>query len=427
MKVEKKIIYFLLLLIGGMIAACSPKEDQGTNKEFSETFSIEIINPLDVSRENTLVFIPATAILEHAPAFNQKAFVVLDGDVEVPSQFNSHDQDKNGIVVVLDKLAANETRQLQILFAQTGSISRTYAKRTQAELSHKTGGHFENREYIGGEFKNVDFLRVPPEHKDHSWFIRYEGPGWESDKVGFRFYLDQRNATDVFGKVTPDMVLQNVGLDGFDSYHEKQAWGMDVMKVGKSLGVGSIGSFNNGKVDRVEKTDSVDCRIVENGNEYSSILTNYYGWNIGNKKHNVKSRISIHAGTRLSHQQLTLTNQPENICTGIVKDKNSVVISSNGSNNSWAYLATYGKQSLNNPADELGLAVFYNPTQAIETTEDEFSHVITLKPNDGKVEYYFTGAWVLEPNGIKDETQFRGYLHKVALELANPLKVSIKR
>ena len=124
-------------------------------------------------------------------------------------------------------------------------------------------GKFENREYIGGAFKNVDFLRVPPEHKDHSWFIRYEGPGWESDKVGYRFYLDQRNATDVFGKKIPDMVLQNVGLDGFDSYHNLQPWGMDVMKVGKSLGVGSIGSVVNGGAVRVEKTDSVNCRIVE--------------------------------------------------------------------------------------------------------------------------------------------------------------------
>ncbi len=427
MKALKKINYYSFLLMVGMIAACTQKEGQGISNEFPETFSVEVTNPIDAERENVCVFISAASILEQTPAFNQQAFVVLDGDVEVPSQFNLHDEDYNGIVVVLDKLAANESKQLHIRFAKTGSISRTYTKRTQAELSHKTGGRFENREYIGGEFKNVDFLRVPPEHKDHSWFIRYEGPGWESDKVGYRFYLDQRNATDVFGKVTPDMVLQNVGLDGFDSYHEKQAWGMDVMKVGKSLGVGSIGSFNNGKVERVEKTDSVDCRIVENGNEYSSILTNYYGWNVGGKKYDVKSRISIHAGTRLSRQQLTLTNQPDNICTGIVKDKNSVVISSNGGSNSWAYLATYGKQSLNNPADELGLAVFYNPAQAIERTEDEFSHVVTLKPNEGKVEYYFTGAWVLEPNGIKDETQFRAYLDKVARELANPVKVSIKK
>jgi len=101
---------------------------------------------------------------------------------------------------------------------------------------------------------------------------------------------------------------------------------MDVMKVGKSLGIGSIGAMANGKITRVEMTDSVTSRITENGNVYSSILTNYYGWKIGEKKHNLQSRITIHAGTRLTHQFLTLTNNPENICTGIVKDKKAVLL-----------------------------------------------------------------------------------------------------
>jgi hypothetical protein len=82
--------------------------------------------------------------------------------------------------------------------------TKKYQKRTQAEISVKTGGHFENRKYIGGDFENVNYLRVPDEHTDHSYYIRYEGPGWESDLVGYRFYLDWRNATDVFGKKTPE-------------------------------------------------------------------------------------------------------------------------------------------------------------------------------------------------------------------------------
>ena len=126
------------------------------------------------------------------------------------------------------------------------------------------------------------------------------------------------------------MVLQQVGQDGFDSYHEMQPWGMDVMKVGKSLGIGSIGSFVNGEAIRVEKTDSVNCRIVENGNVYSSILTKYYGWNVSNNKHDVHSHLTIHAGTRATQQTLTVTNNIENVATGIVKDKAAVLIKKNG-------------------------------------------------------------------------------------------------
>ena len=387
---------------------------QSVDKQFPKSFSVQISNPLPTPRESVLVVVSPEK-LKKAKSFNAKAFVVLDGTQEIPSQYNASDLSK-GIVFVLDKLEANETKNIVIRFHPSAIVPRTYKKLTQAELSYKTGGEWKNREYIGGTFKNTDYLRVPKEHKDHSWFIRYEGPGWESDKVGYRFYLDQRNATDVFGKKVSEPVLQLAGQDGFDSYHHMQPWGMDVMKVGSSLGVGSIGALVNGKAIRVEKTDSVTCRIPENGAVYSSILTNYYGWQVGNKKHTVQSHISIHAGTRLTHQSLAITNNPDSLCTGIVKDKTAKVFKSEGDQQHWGYLATYGQQSLNN--DGLGMVVFFNPAQANGFTEDTFSHIIRLKPTDGKLDYFFAGVWALEPNGISNEDQFLAYINAVASQLA---------
>ena len=411
--------FFLLIIILSSLKAYT----QSVMTDYPESFSIAVSNPLTVSRENVLVLVSAEQIHKKLKKFNPHAFVVMDGEKEIPSQYNHNDADNSGIAFVLDGLAASETRQLSIRFHPSGNNPRSYSKRTQAELSYKKGGEWKNREYMGGAFQNTQFLRVPPEHKDHSWFIRYEGPGWESDKVGYRFYLDQRNATDVFGKVTREMVLQQVGLDGFDSYHEMQPWGMDVMKVGKSLGIGSIGSLVNGEAIRVEKTDSVNCRIVENGDLYSSIMTNYYGWNVSDKKHDVHSRIAIHAGTRATQQKLTITNNIGNLATGIVKDKAAVLLKKNGDAGHYGYIATYGKQSLN--TDNLGLAVFFNSNDLIEITEDTNSHVVKLKPSHGKLTYYFLSAWEKEPDGIKDQKQFENYLEKVALELANPVKVAI--
>jgi hypothetical protein len=397
---------------------------QDLSKQFPLSFHVKVSNPLKASRQEAFVFVPESNLPKN---FNSKAFIVLTNGKEIASQFNTTDIDYKGLVVVLPEMTANESRLLEVRYAKSGEIKREYAKRTQAELSYKTGGEWKGREYIGGTFKNTNFLRVPPEHKDHSWFLRYEGPGWESDKVGYRFYLDQRNASDVYGKLTTDMVLQQVGLDGFESYHHMQPWGMDVMKVGKSLGLGSIGAMVDGKITRVEKTDSVTSCITENGNVYSSILTNYYGWKIGEKKHDLQSRITIHAGTRLTHQFLTLTNNPENICTGIVKDKKAVLLSSKGDASNFGYLATYGKQSLNGDGDELGLAVFFRANDVSEFTEDEFSHIVKLKPTSGNVEYYFLATWVLESNGIKDRQQFESYLKKIASELAYPVKVEAKK
>src|SRR6218665_1759251 len=115
-------------------------------------------------------------------------------------------------------------------------------KQTYAELSIKEGGKWVGQKYEGGTFKNVTSLKVPKSHWDHSFFIRYEGPGWESSKIGYRLYLDWRNCIDLFGKVTDTMVLSKVGLDGFESYHHPSDWGMDILKAGKALGVG-VGAF----------------------------------------------------------------------------------------------------------------------------------------------------------------------------------------
>lgn len=411
----KKILMVLLILATGNGMA------QQIEADFPLAFRVKITNSLNVARESTLVILSPEQIRKVAAKFNDRAFVVQDAGKEIPSQYNLHDTDDAGLVFVLEKLMPSESREVIVRYNAAGTITRNYAKRTQAELSHKTGGEWKGREYMAGAFQNVEYLRVPPEHKDHSWFIRYEGPGWESDKVGYRFYLDQRNANDVFGKKTSELVLQNVGLDGFDSYHNPQPWGMDVMKVGKSLGIGSLGAAMEGKTIRVEKTDSVNCRIVENGVVYSSITTNYSGWLIGTQKHDVRSRISIHSGTRLTHQQFDITNPPENLVTGIVKDAEAKLFTQTGSAQQWAYLATYGKQSLN--SDELGLAVLVKPSALVAFSEDEFSQIMQLKSGQGKLEYYFLAAWVGEPGGIANEKQFLDYVSQVAKELANPVKV----
>lgn len=394
-------------------------------QQFSKSFSVQVTNPEKSPRESVLVFVAAENIKSLHPDFNIENFVVIDKGKEIPCQYTINDVDYKGLLIVIDKLNASEKRTLIVKFNPEGKTFRNYEKRTQAELSHKIGGKFVNREYIGGKFVNVNYLRVPPEHKDHSWFIRYEGPGWESDKVGYRFYLDQRNATDMFGKKTSKMVLHQVGLDGFDSYHNMQPWGMDVMKVGKSLGLGSIGMLSGDTVVRVEKTDSVTCSITENGNIFSSIETNYYGWKVGGKKYNLQSRISIHAGTHLTHQLLTIEGTPDRLCTGIVKDKQAKVFFSKGDDKHWAYIATFGKQSLNK--DELGMVVFFNPKDFIDFTEDKFSHVISLRPTNGKVEYYFAGLWAQDGQQIKDEDRFQQYITKMSGELGNSVVVELKK
>ncbi|MFD2033726.1 DUF4861 domain-containing protein [Belliella marina] len=398
--------------------SCSGNKEEVVLKNFD----ISINNPLDVDRMDAFVLLTEEELFEKHPDFNPEGFIVYQKNVEIPSQYNSEGLDR-GLAFVLPFIAAKETLTLTISYDKDAPIDREYPKRTQAELSHKFDGKFEDRKYIGGEFRNVDELHVPAEHTDHSWYIRYEGPGWESDKVGYRFYLDWRNGVDVFGKKVTENVLQNVGQDGFDSYHEMSGWGMDVLKVAKSLGVGSIATFENGLARRVDVTDSLYAGITNNGVVYSSILTKYHGWDIESGKTDLSSNLSIHAGTRLTKQVLNSSAPIENFATGLIKDKKAELITG-GEDQVYGYLATYGKQSLND--DNLGIVVFFKNDQKIEITEDPFSHVVVLKPEGNALTYYFAAAWELEPDGITEIDDFKAYLDKTVKELSNPLKVSMK-
>lgn len=301
-----------------------------------------------------------------------------------------------------------------------------YPKRTYAELSHKIGGQFIGREYIGGHtWVKSNYLALPGTFSDHSYYIKQEGPAWESDKAAYRFYLDNRNIIDAFGKTTSSLVLPTVGACDFDAYHKLDFWGMDNTKAGKSLGLGSISIWDGTKVTRVEKKDSTICFISADGKLRSQVKTTYCGWNANGTKCNLTSLISIDAGSRASHVELHVDKTIDNISTGINKDPKGKLIVDNNQNSEWTYLATFGKQSINK--DTQGLVIFYRAEQLKLKTEDELNHVVVLKPDsDGNVDYYLMSTWELEKDAITTETEFRNAIDEVLLKLNKNIAVSYK-
>jgi hypothetical protein len=282
-----------------------------------------------------------------------------------------------------------------------------------AEISVKEGGKWEGRKYIGGTFKNVQSLKLAPEHTDHSFDIRYEGPGWESNKIGYRLYLDWRNAIDIFGKKTEAMVLQKVGQDGFDSYHEMQDWGSDILKARKGIGIGSIDRYLNKERLHFYAVDSTIAKVQNKSNE-SGVKINYYGWKTAEDKIDFTSELSIKPDQRYTKHTIQASKEIKGICTGIVKQKNTEFLKKESANKKWAYIATYGKQSL--VPDNLGMAIFYEINTIESLVDAEFDHLLVFKPRTTPTSFYFLGAWEQEDEGIKSKEEFINYLDgKLAL------------
>ncbi|HVS01112.1 MAG TPA: DUF4861 family protein, partial [Thermoanaerobaculia bacterium] len=153
----------------------------------------------------------------------------------------------------------------------------TVPQRAHAEVSIKEGGAWQEKKYVGGTFRSVRQVTMPPQSSDHNEYLRYEGPGIESDLVGYRVYLDWRNGFDIFGKKTSAMVLPNVGLDGYESYHQMADWGADILKVGESLGMGGFGYWNGKKTVLVSDVAERSTTIQSDGPIHAAFVLDYKG------------------------------------------------------------------------------------------------------------------------------------------------------
>lgn len=407
----KSLIISVLTLIFLCSFICSSQQN---------TIHVKVKNPHNFALQEVYLEVNLNGI--------ENNFIIKDGNDLVPYQIEQNEFKGTKVGLVLN-LQPNEEKVLSVVYGD-GIKKPEFTSRTHAELSMKPGNVYYDGKFRGNTFVNVTKIKVPSIHTDHDALFKYEGPGWESEKVGYRFYLDWRNATDIFGKKKNHLVLANVGIHDTvakdDSYHSMQDWGMDIFKVGNSLGIGSIGMWYDGKVYMVSKTDSIYCEITKNGPVTSEVKTNYFGWQVGENKYNLISKLSITAGSRLTKSEIEISNNPQNVVTGIAKYKGTQFFKSDAAGE-WTYIGLYGNQTLVSDNDKLGLAIFYQSKDFIELTEDNLSYIIKLKPSDGKTQYYFCAAWEQEENGIRNLDQFKKYLNEIQLFLNNPLIVKIEQ
>lgn len=393
---------------------------------YFEELLISVGNTLDMDRTDELVSIPLDEIKKNHANFNKDAYIVYLDDEEIPSQI--YMSESSSSIVFAADLKPNETKIFSIKYLKDGELRKNYTSRTYAEIAMKFDAVFKNKKFTGDSFQNFNKVTVPEIHTDHNALFKYEGAGWESEKVGYRFYLDWRNATDVFGKKVNELVLHKVGTHDVsasdDSYHKMQDWGMDVFKVGNSLGIGSIGMMTkDNKIEGVAKTDAKFCEITCNGPIISEIKTTYNGWLIGENKYNLESKLSISAGSRITNAKLIISKEADNITTGLAKHENTEFIKS-AIEGDWQYIAIYGKQSLAD--DNLGIVLFYKNSSLIEQGEDELNYFVNLKPSNGNVNYAFAAAWEKENMGIKDLNEFKEYVKNETVKLNSPIITDIK-
>jgi hypothetical protein len=262
-----------------------------------------------------------------------------------------------------------------------------------------------------------------------SQYFQMEGPAWENDNVAFRNYYDARNGIDIFGKRITAMILDSVGVGTRKNYHELRDWGMDILKVGNSLGAGAIGIQVGGNIYRVGLCDTGSYKLLVDGPLRSIFRLTYKGCMAGQHTYNIIHEISIWGGSHF-YKSIVKLLQPtgtEQLVTGIVNLQcdNYTLDRTDG----YTALITHANQAFD--GEILGMAILASDNDYFEIVEAPKTgdgivntYMMVFKTTSNPVEYFFYSGWEFQNPEFKKPEFFKDLIASDARRFSKPVKIT---
>jgi hypothetical protein len=371
-------------------------------------------NPYDSDIADKAVVIQLDDLKRYVTVQEGKVVAVKDADGKyLPSQCDDLNGDGNwDELAFLIDLKANEKREVTFETVASSELPQ-FPKRTNIRFGEKKKPY--NEIVLGTRLKTSD-------SPSSSAAFQMEGPAWENDIIGFRNYFDARNGMDIFGKRVSEMALDSVGLPGKPTYHALADWGMDVLKVGNSLGAGAIGIQIGDSLYRIGPSGKGRYRFISEGPVRAMLQLKFLDVKIKDRKYEVRHLISIYAGDHFYRSKVTVTGLKgdEKLITGIVDHDTKMV---NGSFEGYDYFYALGPQAFLH--EYLGMAIladkkvvagsFEAPEEGAGITK---THVVSMNISDNKpVEFAFLAAWEYQDEKIRDSSYFEDLIKRSILRL----------
>ncbi len=413
MKILK--ISFLVLITAASFMACQNAGSEITLKNNSSFQRID--EAVTISRsdlEKQLGKIPE----------GQVPMLVSEREEVIPSQVDDLNGDGQwDELFFLANLPADSSSNLTLKLVNTNDLP-IFTQRSNVWLASPQED---------GTYKVVKSVKRPnitrKNHGQTKKYFQFEGPGWENDRIGFRNYFDERNGMDLFGKTTSQMVLQNVGIN--EDYHAMQDWGMDILKVGASLGAGSLALEINGKLHRVAPGSEGSYELLANGPLRSVFRFRFDNWTIENNTYSVLHEITIYGGAwyYLSKVSVDGASNDLNLVTGITTiDLEDKQATHSGFDGNVVSISTHGRQAIE--GEYLGMAIMLNKDDYIDydyldgaAGDINHSFMVRMKISDTPTIFRYYSAWELSDETFADPENFRELLKNDARKMGDPILV----
>jgi hypothetical protein len=387
---------------------------------------IMLVNPEDRERPEDLVVFSRSGLEKQIGKIKRGKYITIKKPTGVPMVIQFDDMNGDGQWDLAAFLYSFKPKDSLVLKpeitnapATIKAVVRAHVRQMKKNADNTFGPVALDKDTMPVNAPPTDFSKqaLPP--------YLTEGPAWENDKVGFRLYFDVRNGKDIWGKTTTRMVLDEVGADTSKNYHEQADWGMDILKVGASLGAGSLAllvKLPNGKDTLVrlggKNIKQVTYEKVADGPVRAIFRLMYLNWKITEDMAPVTviEEIRIWGGQNFYESAVMVHEAPAGaqLVTGIVNLKSKQVHEINV--NGMKAIYTYDTQSENN--DKLGMAIVMPASQVAGTattpnanTDIQNTYIMKASiPNNKPVIFRFYAGWEKSDSVFSTEQGFHDFL-----------------
>jgi hypothetical protein len=260
------------------------------------------------------------------------------------------------------------------------------------------------------DYTQREALTVPGDITPQNMWVMFEGPVWENDLVAYRFYMDDRFRTDIYGKKVRDMVMDTVGWD----YHDLKDWGSDILKVGNSLGIGSPAIWYQEKAYALSQTAQKDIDVIASGPLRSILRVTFEDLEIDTFRLDLTIDFEIQAGhqwTEVRLQSKTPLPGGMQFATGIVKHTDQITAKRHEGVQTY-----YNWDNQSYHGQQLGFALMAKEAQEPILYDSELDHLMILNASNEAATYRFMAVWEEDPMQIRGIREFRARLEQEAAQ-----------
>lgn len=360
----------------------------------SKHLNVIVYNQADFDRNKEIIEINKSSVVNKLGLKTNERFILLD-----------HDSNQ-----VDFQIASNSNQSTDSLLIFPVSVKAN----SKASYTIKKG--------IPAPFQSKAYGRFVPERKDDYC--------WENDRIAFRVYGPTLQATgeissgiDVWTKRTDKLIINKWYADdltGKQSYHTDHGEGLDMYKVGPTLGAGATTPFVNQKL--WFSKNFVSYEILDNGPMRTTVKLNYASFPADKTEISETRIITLDANSQLNKITLIYNFKGNTlpVATGIVtrNSKEEKKLISTGKN---YFLHAEPTDSINGELYEavIGEKSFTN----ILEKDNHILGIQQVNPNE-KYTYYQGAGW--NKWGFETFDAWGEYVKQFSKKLENPLKITIK-